>query len=619
MAVADPQGRPIRTGAYPELTWTAVIVGWLIGALIALSIGYAALILGFSIEGSELAAILGWGVLRGVLRRTSIVENNINQTVASAVNGASAGIMFSVPAALILAKNSPDVFAGADAFNPYVLVLACIAGGLMGMAFVIPLRKQMIDFSRLAYPGGVAVAAILKSPGAGMRKSLYMLAGLLVAGGLHLIVILFEHDLQEHGILSGEAAPVGDWLGLPTFLNISFYVSLMTVGVGFIAGRGGLVFSYGGFICYFLLAPLLANFGSESVQDLMQPVAVAQEAGVDVSATEAETMRKGIPEALRRFLFRPTGIGMLIGAAIGGIIAAFPLIVSALKSMHTASKEKGATSDELPLNVLIWGVALGTICLGIFAKLAHEEVELWRAVAIAGLGALWIWIAGVIVAECVGRTNWSPLSGMTLIAVTILILICKGMTDPAIVITSIIAGGAICCAVSQASDMMLDLKSGYLIGAQPKMQQIAQAMGTWLGPILVVSLMFLLHKAPGGGIGEGKLSAPQATALATVIEGIMGGDAPAWRYTAGAGIGGLLAISGLGGVGVQIGLGFYMPFWIVMTYTVGCVIRMIVEPWKGRGFVESVGIPVAAGMIVGEALVGVGNAMYRIVVMSGGS
>ena len=92
----------IRKGPYPELTWPAVIVGWLLGAIIAVSIGYAALILGFSIEGSELAAILGWGILRGVLRRTSIVENNINQSIASAVNAASSGMMFSVPALFIL-------------------------------------------------------------------------------------------------------------------------------------------------------------------------------------------------------------------------------------------------------------------------------------------------------------------------------------------------------------------------------------------------------------------------------------------------------------------------------------------------------------------------------------
>ena len=156
--------RPIRYGPYPEITWPAILVGYFLGMLIALSIGYASLILGFTIEGSELAAILGFGILRGLMRRTSIIENNINQTIASAVNGASAGMMFSVPAIFIL---------GYTDFNIPLMIIACIAGGVLGVAFIIPLRKQMIDFNRLAYPGGIAVATILKSPGAGVHKALY--------------------------------------------------------------------------------------------------------------------------------------------------------------------------------------------------------------------------------------------------------------------------------------------------------------------------------------------------------------------------------------------------------------------------------------------------------------
>ncbi len=152
--------------------------------MIAISIGYAALILGFAIEGSELAAILGWGVLRGVLRRTSIVENNINQTIASAVNGASSGIMFSVPALFILSRTE-GLESVAD-FNIPLMILACITGCVFGLAFVIPLRKQMIDFDRLAYPGGIAVATILKSPGAGVRKAVLLLGGASFSAIAHL-------------------------------------------------------------------------------------------------------------------------------------------------------------------------------------------------------------------------------------------------------------------------------------------------------------------------------------------------------------------------------------------------------------------------------------------------
>ena len=243
----DPQGRIIRHGPYPELTVPAVLVGYALGAMIAVSIGYAALILGFSIEGSELAAILGWGILRGIMRRTSIVENNINQTIASAVNGASSGMMFSIPALFILASSNPEKYGAVTEFSKVLMVLACITGAVLGLAFIIPLRKQMIDFNRLAYPGGIAVAAILKSPGAGLRKAVLLLGGALTSATFYLVILATLGDDPK--------APVGEWLSLPSLLNLTFFMSLMTIGVGFLSGKGGMVFGYGGFICYFVLAP----------------------------------------------------------------------------------------------------------------------------------------------------------------------------------------------------------------------------------------------------------------------------------------------------------------------------------------------------------------------------
>ena len=169
---------------------------------------------------------------------------------------------------------------------------------------------------------------------------------------------------------------------------------------------------------------------------------------------------------------------------------------------------------------------------------------------------------------------------------------------------------AICVAISQASDMMLDLKAGYLVGARPKMQAYGQYLGTWLGPIVVVGLIFVLHERYT--LGSDHLPAPQGTALATTIQGLLGGDIPAYRYGAGAGLGLLFALSGFGGIGVLVGLGFYMPFAIVLTYTIGNFLRIAADKWLGRRWVDEVGIPVAAGLIVGEALVGVGNAMIVV-------
>jgi len=569
----DESGHIIRSGPYPELTITAVLVGYLLGALIALSIGYAALILGFSIEGSELAAILGFGILRGVLNRSSIIENNIVQTVASAVNGASSGMMFSVPAIFILGYDQTH-------FNPELMVFGCIAGAFLGIAFIIPLRKQMIDYERLTYPGGVAVATILKSPGAGIRKAMLLLSAAVISGVIHYIS-------KATGF---ENWAMGEALGLPEYLNITWYVSMLTVGVAFIAGKGGIAFIIGGYVCYWFIAPLLSGF------DLF-PI-------VDGSALTD-------PNALRLTLFRPVGIGMLIGGALMGIILAFPLIVGAVRSMQNAAKVKSSISqDEMPIKLLYVAIVGSAIVLAVIAILSTEEMGLARGLFMAVIGTLWIWIAGVILSECIGRTNWSPLSGMTLIAITILIIISSGLGDTASVIASVMVGAAACVAMSQATDLMLDLKTGYLVGATPKMQMMGQFLGAWLGPLLIMGLIILLHQAYG--LGSDQLPAPQGQALASMITGIQGGDIPLAKYIAGAGMGALLGAAS-GGLGITVGLGFYLPFNIVLTYSLGTLIRLIVDKKAGTQFSEGVGIPVAAGLIVGEALVGVGFAVYFVI------
>jgi len=561
----------VRSGPYPELTWQAITVGYILGALIALSIGYASLILGFSIEGSELAAILGFGILRGMLRRYSIVENNITQTVASAVNGASAGMMFSVPALFIL---------GETGFNPYLMTFGCIAGAFLGIAFIIPLRKQMIDYERLTYPGGVAVATILKSPGAGIRKAALLLGAAAVSAALHFWS-------QYSGISN---INLGASLGMPEYMNGIWYLSLLTVGTGFIAGKGGVAFIIGGFVCYWFLAPVLSGMG-----DL--PVAAGGGPITD-------------PEFLRLSLFRPVGIGMLIGGAVTGVLMAFPLILSAVRSMQNAARAKSAISrDEMPIKLLYVGIGGAAIVLALIAIASTEQMGVMRGLAMALLGTVWIWVAGVILSECIGRTNWSPLSGMTLIAVTLLIFVASGLDRSSAIIASITVGAATCVAMSQATDLMLDLKTGYLVGATPRMQQAGQFMGAWLGPILVIMLIYVLHEAYG--LGSDRLPAPQGAALASMVEGILGGDVPVQKYLAGAGLGALLSAMS-GGLGITVGLGFYLPFNIVLTYSLGTLLRILSDRFLGQRTSEDTGIPMAAGLIVGEALVGVGFAIYFV-------
>ncbi|MEO1325244.1 MAG: oligopeptide transporter, OPT family [Pseudomonadota bacterium] len=557
--------------AYPELTWVAVIVGWILGVIIAVSIGYAALILGFSIEGSELAAILGFGILRGLLRRKSIIENNIVQTIASGVNGASSGMMFSVPAIFLLGYS--------DRFDPMILTFGCIAGAFLGIAFIVPLRKHMIDYERLTYPGGVAVATILKSPGAGVRKAIILVVAALVSATVHAITI-------KTGVSNWN---VGALIGMPDFMNGIWYISLMTIGVGFIAGRGGIAFIIGGFVAYWFLSPLLAATGSFPVDA----------AGVVVSD----------PNSLRLTLYRPLGIGMLIGGAIMGVILAAPLIKSAIKSMQKAAEvDTRAAGDEMPIKLLYIAVAGAVVLLSFMAVTAVESISVAGGIIMALLGTLWIWMAGIILSEAIGRTNWSPLSGMTLVGITLLIVMTQalGMDRADSIVAAIMVGAAMCVAMSQATDLMLDLKTGYLVGATPRMQQMGQFIGAWLGPIVVIFVIFALHEAYG--LGSDRLPAPQAQALASTVDGIMGGDVPTQKYAAGAVLGAVLSAL-MGGLGITVGLGFYLPFNIVLTYALGTLSRELADRFRGKDWSDNVGIPIAAGLIVGEALVGVGDAI----------
>jgi uncharacterized oligopeptide transporter (OPT) family protein len=280
--------------------------------------------------------------------------------------------------------------------------------------------------------------------------------------------------------------------------------------------------------------------------------------------------------------------------------------------MQKAAKvTTGISQDEMPIKLLYFAVFGAVVLLSIMAVQSVQTIGLARGIGMALLGTLWIWMAGIILSEAIGRTNWSPLSGMTLVGITLLIVLTQafnmGREDS--IIAALMVGAAMCVAMSQATDLMLDLKTGYLVGATPRQQQIGQFAGAWLGPIVVIGVIFVLNESHG--LGSDKLPAPQAQALASTIDGIMGGDVPTQKYVAGAVLGGILSAV-MGGLGITVGLGFYLPFNIVLTYSLGTLAREISDRFKGKEWSEEIGIPVAAGLIVGEALVGVGDALYIV-------
>ncbi len=584
MAEPDLTGGRAERAPYRELTVAAVVVGVVIGAIMTSAFVYVALKLGFGLAGSTVAAILGFAVLRGVLRKGSIVENNINQTVASGVNNASSGVAFTLPALFILGQQDPTI----ANFEVLPIMLSALAGSFLGIVFIIPLRKQMIELERLRFPSGIAVATLLKSPGAGARQAKLLLGGFAVATAFHVFV--------ELGALPQEL-DIGAALGVPAYIPIAVGVSFASIGAGLLSGSGGLPFVFGALLAWWVISPVAVGMGWVP--------------------TPADVGLAGPTEAYEQFItwdvgyfgmLRPMGIGILIGGALSGVIASFPAIRAALKGLSMASKA-GGSSDEMSSRVLYIGVALAMVVLFGAALLSSPDVGVGRALLIALVGTFWLALAGLIVAQATGMTDISPISGMSLIGVTLMFFLSGGN-----VVASIILGVAVSIGIGQCADMMSDLKAGHLIGALPRRQQLAQFSVAWIGVPVAVGVLYLLWGPEGGGFGPSnpELSAPQASALAAIIESLQAGAAPLDKYIGGAAIGLGLGIYPIGGLGVLVGLAMYLPLYITITYGIGCAINMGLERKYGLRWMGTTLVPVAAGFIIGEALTSLSAVLVRL-------
>ena len=570
---------------YPELSLVAVVLGTLQGVTMTAAFVYIALKLGFGLTGSTVAAILGFLALRGGLGRKSIIENNINQTVASGINTASAGVVFTLPALMLLSVDDPTL----RDFPIGPLMPSAVAGRLMGIVLIIPLRTQMVEVERLRFPSGTAVATLLRSPGEGKAQGQLLVAGALFAALLTVLVNLG---------LAPEDLDLGGPLGLPLWLPFALYISAANFGAGLLSGKGGIPFALGGILAWWMVAPVSVTLGWIPIPTGVEGVAAEQ-----LLADESYSQ-----------MMRPLGIGLLIGGALAGVVAAAPAVTGALRSLSaaaaTAAQAGGPRADEVPIKWLGGGAVAAFTLLYLGSWLATPELGPAYALLIAIVGAAWLALAGIIVAQATGATDISPLSGLALIAVTLMFFLTGGNVTAAVVL-----GVAVCIATNQCADMMSDLKTGHLVGSRPRAQQTAQLLLCWLGPMVAIGVLMLLWYAPPDGTpgfgpdstaclqGEaGCLSAPQAGALQGMIEALRSADAAVDKYLTGALLGGALSLLPIGGIAVLVGLAMYLPFSITLAYGLGCVVAMQLEKRYGGLWVGKRLVPFAAGLIVGEAL-----------------
>lgn len=653
---------------YPEVTWSSMIFGIVMGVLMNASMTYAGLKIGFTITGSAIAAVLGFGVLRGVLRRGSILEVNMAQTVASTVNTITSGIIFTVPVLFLL---KPDHPRGGESL--WLITLACAAGAVMGCAFIVPLRKQMIEIDRLRFPTGTAMSAILRAPGAGGKKSLVLLGAAILAAILYYPTestslkwndrravgysdvewrlampappaadvaeaqaayeaerhrVDHDHDGKGDLLLDGEEFHLGRLLGVPDFLALTLAISPLSFGAGYLSGRPGLMVLAGGILAYWVLAPAayLNGFMPPTVQDFQ------------------------VTESARIGLTRPLGIGMLLGGATMGIIAALPAMRAALKSIASATRIT-TQKDEMDLRTIVTLAAPCAIVLFLAAQWTRTPSDsgwlgalpfVMQNLVITAVGVVWIWFAGIIIAQCTGMTDWSPISGIALLTV-VLVMLLGGASDT---IGAVMVGATLCCAVTASADMMTDLKTGQLIGSVPRKQQIAQTLTAAIGPFVSMATLMLiisnnmeqtknaamernakarsaqgndveLPEPKGIPIGPGtETPAPQAVALRAVIDGMQGGELPYALYGCGAVLGLLLGVGAFSGLGVLVGISMYLPFHSILTYGLGCVTQMIVARVKGSDWAEEWGVPTCAGFVIGEGLLALGIAALSLLLPS---
>ncbi len=566
--------------AYRELTVLTVIVGICQGIILNIAFVYIALKLGFSLGGSAIAAMLGYVILRGIFRRGTIVENNLNQTIASSINNAGTGVAFVLPAVFLLYDQHilthlpliPLLFAG-------------ISGAILGLILIIPLRKQLIEIERLHYPTGVAVATVLQSGATGFAKARWLGAGAALGGVSK--VLLLTGGLEQFDFINGEDLDISFGF-LPAYFGLGVYLSPLVFAAGLLAGRSGLPFFVVGLVAWCVLSPMTVAVGWIPPQ---------------FSQTDTSQLNFIYSE-----LLKPLGIGTLIGAALIEMLFSFTVLRGVIKLISHASQAKRDSStqaEELPRRVLLQASLVAAICF-LTAVWLMPDINLTQTLLISVIGIVWLFIASLIVAQCMGHTDISPLSGMALVSVTLMLLFVDGSVSAAVLLAMVVT-----VAISQAADMMQDLKTGFLVGSRPLLQQSVQLSVSWIGIVVAFGVVWVLWQSSGFG-SDTSLPAPQATTLVGIIDAMQTQDANLDKFLLGGLIGLVLGAVPISGLGVLSGLALYLPFSITFTYGLGVFAHIWAEQRYGLDLIEQRLVPLAAGLIIGEALVGVGDALRQV-------
>ncbi|MCR5416031.1 MAG: oligopeptide transporter, OPT family [Pseudobutyrivibrio sp.] len=562
----------------PEITPTSIVMGLILAVIFGAANAYLGLRVGMTVSASIPAAVISMAVIRVIMKRDSILESNMVQTIGSAGESLAAGSIFTMPALFIWAKEGVM-----DKPSLITITIIALFGGLLGVFFMVPLRSALIvqEHGVLPYPEGTACAEVLLAgeEGGSSAKSVFLGMGM---GAVIKFIVDGLGAIQSVFTLKFEA--------LKTELSAEVYPAL--VSVGYICGPRISAYMFaGGIFGWFVLIPAIVTFGGDIV---MYPASVSV----------AELYATGGASAIWSNYIKYIGAGAVAAAGIISLIKTLPLIVrtfvDSIKSIKTAGSTSTArTARDMDIRLVLGSIAVLILAIWIVPVV---PVTLLGAIIIVVFGFFFSAVSSRMVG-LVGSSN-NPVSGMTIATILIATICLKLMGDTGVhgMQGAIAIGSIICIAACMAGDTSQDLKTGYILGATPVKQQIGEIMGTIAAALAIGGVMVLLDNAYG--FGTEALAAPQATMMKMIIEGVMNGNLPWALIFIGAFISITIEILGIGALPVSIGL--YLPLELSSTIMLGGLVRKFADAKFGEQKDESgKGILFCSGLIAGEGIVGI--------------
>ena len=572
----------------PEITPKAVVLGILLSIILAGANAYLGLFAGMTVSASIPAAVISMGVLRA-FRNSNILENNIVQTAASAGESLAAGVIFTIPALVLM-----GVWNDFDYFE--VAKIAAI-GGVIGVLFTVPLRRALIVEAKLKYPEGVATAAVLQAGEESRSSDSKDQSGGLVAIGIAGVVGSIMKLCQQglgmwHAAIEGAVVVRGSIFGLGTDLSPAL------ISVGYIVGRNiGILVIAGGLISWVIAIPIYsAIHGFEG-----DPMDAAWK----------------IWNSKIRYL----GVGAMV---VGGIWSLIKLAKPLYDGIHASllTLKKSGTGTEAPLAerdfpINYVGMALAVLLIPVFLLyfniVHHAGIAVLLAVVMMVFGFLFSAVAAYM-AGMVGSSN-NPISGVTIATIlfsSLLLLLLLGENSDVGAPAAIMIGAVVCCAAAIGGDNLQDLKTGHIVGATPWKQQVMQIVGTVSAALILGLVLDILHTAYT--IGSPTLSAPQATLMKSVADGVFTGNLPWTMVGFGAVIGIIIILIDIRQENMgsdfrvpilAVAVGIYLPIELTVPIFIGGMIAHLSEQSGATDMMKKRGLLMASGLITGEALMGI--------------